>query len=94
MGFIFNICLRFCGNQIVFVNSDSGEGYITLDGNEGDRKNLTLWQNGENLITAVANSNKNTIVVAHSVGPIIVESWIEHPNVTAVRIYSIFPVII
>ena len=27
---------------IVFVNADSGEGYITVDGNEGDRKNLTL----------------------------------------------------
>ena len=71
--------------QIVFVNADSGEGYITIDGNEGDRKNLTLWHNGENLITAVANNNKNTIVVAHSVGPVIVESWIDHPNVTAVR---------
>ena len=70
---------------LVFINSDSGEGYITVDGNEGDRKNLTLWHNGENLITAVANNNKNTIVVAHSVGPVIVESWIDHPNVTAVR---------
>jgi beta-glucosidase-like glycosyl hydrolase len=27
---------------IVFVNADSGEGYINVDGNEGDRKNLTL----------------------------------------------------
>ncbi|KAK7693727.1 hypothetical protein QCA50_003299 [Cerrena zonata] len=69
---------------LVFVNADSGEGYITVDGNEGDRKNLTLWQNGENLITAVANSNKNTIVIAHSVGAAIMESWIDHPNVTAV----------
>ena len=25
---------------IVFVNADSGEGYISVDGNEGDRKNL------------------------------------------------------
>ena len=69
---------------IVFVNSDSGEDYITVDGNEGDRKNLTLWANGENLISAVAARNPNTIVVAHSVGPSIVESWIDHPNVTAV----------
>jgi len=22
---------------LVFINSDSGEGYITVDGNEGDR---------------------------------------------------------
>ncbi|KAI0080033.1 beta-glucosidase [Panus rudis PR-1116 ss-1] len=69
---------------LVFVNADSGEGYITVDGNEGDRKNLTLWQNAENLINAVASGNNNTIVVVNSVGPAIVESWIDNPNVTAV----------
>lgn len=31
---------------LVFISSDSGEGYITVDGNEGDRKNLTAWKNG------------------------------------------------
>ncbi|CAL1705089.1 unnamed protein product [Somion occarium] len=69
---------------LVFVNADSGEGYITVDGNEGDRKNLTLWQNADALISAVAQQNNNTVVVAHSVGPAIVESWIDNPNVTAV----------
>ncbi|KAJ3476612.1 hypothetical protein NLI96_g11043 [Meripilus lineatus] len=69
---------------IVFVNADSGEGYITVDGNEGDRKNLTLWQNADALISAVAAVNNNTIVVANSVGPAIVEPWIENPNITAV----------
>ncbi|KAI0944283.1 hypothetical protein AcW1_002032 [Taiwanofungus camphoratus] len=68
---------------IVFVNADSGEGYITVDGNEGDRNNLTLWHNADNLIQAVAAMNNNTIVVAHSVGPSIIESWVENPNVTA-----------
>ena len=34
----------------------------------------------------VAAKNPNTIVVVHSVGPLIVEPWIEHPNVTAVCI--------
>ena len=68
----------------MFVNADSGEDYISVDGNEGDRKNLTLWINADNLITAVANTNPNTIVVAHSVGPAILEAWIDHPNVTAV----------
>ncbi|KAF9007054.1 glycoside hydrolase family 3 protein [Cyathus striatus] len=69
---------------LVFVNSDSGEGYITVDGNEGDRKNLTAWHGGDNLILSVAAQNNNTIVVVHSVGPLIVEPWIDHPNVTAV----------
>lgn len=32
----------------------------------------------------MANTNPNTIVVVHSVGPAIIEPWIEHPNITAV----------
>ena len=44
---------------------------------------MTLWGNADQLITTVANNNNNTIVVAHSVGPAIVDAWIEHPNVTA-----------
>ncbi|KAI0083610.1 glycosyl hydrolase family 3 N terminal domain-containing protein [Irpex rosettiformis] len=69
---------------IVFVNADSGEGYITVDGNEGDRNNLTLWGNADALVSVVAGVNNNTVVVAHSVGPAIIEPWVEHPNVTAV----------
>ncbi|KAK7462212.1 hypothetical protein VKT23_007817 [Stygiomarasmius scandens] len=69
---------------LVFINSDSGEDYIPVDGNEGDRKNLTSWHGGDALVDAVASVNPNTIVVIHSVGPLILEDWIEHPNVTAV----------
>ncbi|KAJ7641336.1 glycoside hydrolase family 3 protein [Roridomyces roridus] len=69
---------------LVFISSDSGEDYITVDGNEGDRKNLTAWNNGDNMILAVAAQNNNTIVIVHSVGPLIVEPWVDHPNVTAV----------
>ncbi|CAK5278243.1 unnamed protein product [Mycena citricolor] len=69
---------------LVFISSDSGEEYITVDGNEGDRKNLTAWHNGDNLVLSVAAQNPNTIVIVHSVGPMLVEAWIDHPNVTAV----------
>ncbi|KAF9025179.1 glycoside hydrolase family 3 protein [Hymenopellis radicata] len=69
---------------LVFINSDSGEGYITVDGNEGDRKNLTAWHGGDALVQAAAAQNNNTIVIVNSVGPLIVEPWIEHPNVSAV----------
>jgi hypothetical protein len=48
------------------------------------RNNITAWNNGNNLIAAVASQNNNTIVIVHSVGQLIVEPWIEHPNVTAV----------
>ena len=69
---------------LVFINSDSGEQYITIDGNEGDRNNPTAWNNGDNLVQAVAAQNEHTIVVVHSVGPLIVEPWIANPNITAV----------
>ncbi|KAF8827401.1 hypothetical protein HHX47_DHR4000061 [Lentinula edodes] len=70
--------------SLVFINSDSGEDYIVVDGNEGDRKNLTAWHGGDDLVLAVAAQNNNTVVVIHSVGPLILEPWIDHPNVTAV----------
>jgi hypothetical protein len=69
---------------LVFANADSGEGYLTIDGNEGDRNNLTLWQNGDALIAHVASINPNTIVVLHTVGPVIVEAIKNHPNITAI----------
>ncbi|KIJ43167.1 glycoside hydrolase family 3 protein [Sphaerobolus stellatus SS14] len=69
---------------LAFTNADSGEDYITVDGNEGDRNNLTLWHGGEALIQRTVSSCSNTIVVMHVVGPVLVESWIDHPNVTAV----------
>ncbi|KAF8492453.1 glycoside hydrolase family 3 C-terminal domain-containing protein, partial [Gautieria morchelliformis] len=68
---------------LVFVNADAGEGYITVDGNAGDRTNLTLWNSGEALITSTTAVCNNTIVVQHVVGPVLVETWIDHPNVTA-----------
>ena len=30
----------------------------------------------------VASVNNNTVVVVNAVGPIIVDAWINHPNVT------------
>lgn len=69
---------------IVCINADAGEGYITVEGNAGDRKDLNAWHNGNDLVKAVANVNKKTIVVVHSVGPILMEDWISNPNVVAV----------
>lgn len=69
---------------IVFVNADSGEGYINVDGNEGDRQNLTLWHDGDALIQNVSSLCNNTIVVIHSTGPTLLSSWYESPNITAI----------
>ncbi|PPJ50874.1 hypothetical protein CBER1_07097 [Cercospora berteroae] len=72
------------GVCLAFVNSDAGEGYIIVDGNEGDRNNLTLWHAGDALIANVTSECSNTVVVIHSVGAVDVESFYDHPNVTAI----------
>ncbi|KAL9619242.1 MAG: hypothetical protein Q9160_006094 [Pyrenula sp. 1 TL-2023] len=69
---------------IVFINADSGEGYITVEGNAGDRNDLNPWHSGNALVSAVAAVNKKTIVVVHSVGPVILETILALPNVVAV----------
>ena len=69
---------------IVFITADSGEEYIIVEENEGDRNDLNAWHNGNELVAAVAEANENTIVVIHSVGPIILESFVDLPGVVAV----------
>ncbi|KAL7416237.1 glycoside hydrolase superfamily [Mrakia frigida] len=69
---------------LVFVNSDGGETVSVVEGVEGDRNDLLLWHGGDELILAVAAVNKKTIVVVHSVGPVDMAAWIDHPNVVAV----------
>ncbi|KAF9535818.1 beta-glucosidase [Crepidotus variabilis] len=68
----------------VFITADSGEGYITVEGNVGDRNDLKAWHGGDALVAKVASVNANTVVVINSVGAIIMEPWITNPNVTAV----------
>ena len=70
--------------SIVFVNADSGEGYITVDGNMGDRNNMTVWHDGDTLIQNVTAFCNNTIVVVHSVGPVEMDAWKKNENVTAI----------
>ncbi|KAF2098536.1 putative beta-glucosidase [Rhizodiscina lignyota] len=69
---------------LVFANADSGESYVSVAGVYGDRNNLTLWGDGDALIKEVAANCSNTIVVIHATGPVLMEEWIDHPNVTAV----------
>jgi beta-glucosidase len=66
----------------VFITADSGETYF-VEGNWADRTDLQAWHDGDALVNAVAAVNNNTIVVVHTVGPIVVEAWIDNPNVTA-----------
>ncbi|KAK4465384.1 family 3 putative glycoside hydrolase [Cladorrhinum samala] len=69
---------------IVVITANSGEGYITVEGNAGDRNNLDPWHNGNQLVQAVAQANKNVVVVVHSTGPVILETILNTPGVRAV----------
>lgn len=69
---------------IVVITSDSGEGYLTVEGNAGDRNNLDPWHSGNALVQAVAEANENTIVVVQSVGPVILETILALDGVKAV----------
>lgn len=70
--------------SIVFANSDSGEWYLHVEENLGDRNNYTFWQGADEMIdTVLANSN-NVVLVVHSVGPVLLQKYQDHANVTAI----------
>lgn len=69
---------------IVFGNADSGEGYLSVDDNVGDRNNMTLWQNADALIANVSSVCNNTILVVHSGGPVLLADYNDNPNITAI----------
>lgn len=69
---------------LVFVNADSGEGYLSWNGVDGDRNDDLLQLNGEALILGVASVCKNTVVVMHTTGYVNVERWHDHKNVKAI----------
>ncbi|KAF4969961.1 hypothetical protein FSARC_2914 [Fusarium sarcochroum] len=73
---------------IVFVTSDSGENQYTVEGNNGDRdaSKLNLWHNGDALVKAAAGKYKNVVVVVHTVGPVLMEQWVDLPSVKSVLI--------
>lgn len=73
---------------IVFISSDSGENGYIVEGNNGDRASSKLfaWHNGDKLVKDVANNYKNVVVVAHTVGPLVLEEWIDLPSVKSVLI--------
>ena len=69
---------------IVFANSDAGEGFINVDGNIGDRNNLTFWQGADTVIRNVSGLCNNTILVIHSPGAVLIDEYANHPNITAI----------
>ncbi|KAI0397051.1 glycoside hydrolase family 3 protein [Xylariaceae sp. FL0594] len=73
---------------IVFISSDSGENSYTVEGNHGDRDSdgLKAWHKGDELVQKAAAAYSNVVVVIHTVGPVVMEPWIELPSVKAVLV--------
>ncbi|GME24132.1 putative beta-glucosidase 1 precursor protein [Neofusicoccum parvum] len=71
-----------------FVNSDAGEGFISWEGVNGDRNDLYTQKGGDELVKTVAarcgRGESPVIVVVHAVGPVILENWVDIPNVKSV----------
>ncbi|OJD34359.1 glycoside hydrolase family 3 protein [Diplodia corticola] len=71
---------------LVFITADSGENYLSVEGNPGDRTSagLNAWHNGDELVQKAAEKYDTVIVIVQTVGPILVEEWIDLPSVKAV----------
>lgn len=69
---------------LVFVNANSGEGFLSVEGNNGDRNNMTLWRNGENVIKTASQHCNNTIVIIHSPNSVLIGDWYQNPNITGI----------
>ncbi|KAI1436944.1 glycoside hydrolase superfamily [Xylaria sp. CBS 124048] len=85
--------LRDADICIVFANADSGEGYLSWGEVKGDRPDLMLQKGGDDLIAKVAegchSGDGHVLVVIHTVGPVIMERWIDLPNVKAVLLANL-----
>ncbi|KAL8699051.1 MAG: hypothetical protein Q9201_006225 [Fulgogasparrea decipioides] len=73
---------------IAFINSDAGEGFESWNGVRADRNDLYAQKGGDELVKKVARGcgkgKSDIIVVVHAVGPVILERWIDLPNVKAI----------
>lgn len=79
-----NLCL-------VFANADSGEGHRSWSGVRADRNDLELQKGGANLVRNVADScGGPTLVILHSVGPVVLESFADLSQVKAI-LYANLP---
>ena len=75
---------------LVFAGSIAGEGFESWDGIRGDRNDLHLDNDGDALINNLADSCAGPVIaIIHAVGPVLLENWIEHPNIKAVLLANL-----
>ena len=69
------------------------EAVLTNTDVSGDRNDLNLQKGGDKLIQEVAKNcgkgNADVIVVIHTVGPVILESFVDIPNIKAILIANL-----
>ncbi|KAF4120697.1 Periplasmic beta-glucosidase [Geosmithia morbida] len=73
---------------IVFITSDAGENTYTVEGNHGDRdaSRLAAWHGGDQLVKAAAARYSSVVVVVQTVGPLVLEPWIDLEAVKSVLV--------
>ncbi|KAH6638223.1 beta-glucosidase-like protein [Boeremia exigua] len=71
-------------NPTVYANADACLVFINAYASESFDRTSLADGFSDQLVNNVAKNCSNTIVVLHSAGIRVVDSWIEHPNVTAV----------
>ncbi|THY99459.1 beta-glucosidase-related glycosidase [Aureobasidium pullulans] len=67
-----------------YVNTDACLVFVNAYASESFDRTTLADEFSDNLIKNVAANCTNTIVVIHSAGIRVVDSWIDHPNITAV----------
>jgi beta-glucosidase len=61
---------------LVFVDAYAAEGQ--------DRETLLLTGNGNAIVEAAASQCNDTIVIMHIPGSVVIDAWVNHPNITAI----------
>jgi len=75
---------------IVFANADAGEGHQSWGNVRADRNDLDLQKDGSALIQQVGmHCGGPVVVVLHSVGPVIVEEFVDLPQVKAILLANL-----
>ncbi|KAI6854115.1 glycoside hydrolase family 3 protein [Hortaea werneckii] len=77
-------------NPIVFANAEACIVFINAYASESFDRTTLQDDFSDRLVQNVAANCSNTIVIMHDAGIRVVDSWIDHPNITAV-LYAMLP---
>lgn len=77
-------------NPLVYANAEACIVFINAYASESFDRTTLQDDFSDELVHNVATNCSNTIVVMHDAGIRVVDSWIDHPNITAV-VYAMLP---